>query len=174
MKEVSGLSYIRGRKNKRSYSDGFRDYQKQIIKDGVKIISRHGFVYLAMEVRTGKTFTALGIAQKLYVSKVLFVTKKKAISSIEADYQSLLPTYWLDVINYESLHKVEGKYDLIIFDEAHGMGAFQNPSKELSKPNFLLWKINVMLYYYLELQHQNHIAKCITRFLLPQQSIWYV
>ena len=55
----------------------FRDYQKQIIKDGVKIISRHGFVYLAMEVRTGKTFTALGIAQKLYVSKVLFVTKKK-------------------------------------------------------------------------------------------------
>ena len=56
----------------------FRDYQKQIIKDGVKIISRHGFVYLAMEVRlTGKTFTALGIAQKLYVSKVLFSTRKK-------------------------------------------------------------------------------------------------
>ena len=116
----------------------FRDYQKQIIKDGVKIISRHGFVYLAMEVRTGKTFTALGIAEKLYVSRVLFVTKKKAISSIEADYETLLPNYWLDVIDYESLHKVEGKYDLIVFDEAHGMGAFPKPSKRAKQAKLLV------------------------------------
>ena len=37
----------------------FRDYQSKIIKQGVDIISRYGFVYLAMEVRTGKTLTSL-------------------------------------------------------------------------------------------------------------------
>ena len=40
----------------------FRDYQTRIIHEGTKIIKEHGFLYLAMEVRTGKTLTSLGIA----------------------------------------------------------------------------------------------------------------
>ena len=63
----------------------FRDYQTDIIEKASKIISRHRFVYLAMEVRTGKTLTSLGIAERIGMTKVLFITKKKAISSIEHD-----------------------------------------------------------------------------------------
>lgn len=107
----------------------FRDYQKDIIDKGYSIMKSSGFLYLAMEVRTGKTLTSLGIASKLDIKNVLFVTKKKAISSIQNDYKALAPAYDLSVTNYESLHKVPfKKWDLIICDEAHSMGAFPKPS----------------------------------------------
>jgi hypothetical protein len=83
-----------------------------------------------MEVRTGKTLTSLGIAQKVGVKNVLFLTKKKAISSIESDYELLNPNYEITVINYESIHKVPKKgWDFVILDEAHTLGAFPKPSK---------------------------------------------
>ena len=108
----------------------FRDYQVDIIESGSHILMEHGFLYLAMEVRTGKTLTSLGIAERIQAERVLFITKKKAISTIEADYQLLKPYHHLTVINYESLHLVmdNEKWDLIICDEAHSMGAFPKPS----------------------------------------------
>jgi hypothetical protein len=108
----------------------FRDYQVDIIERGSQILEKHGFLYLAMEVRTGKTLTSLGIADEAKSWKVLFVTKKKAISTIEADYKLLNPAYFLTVINYESLHLVmdNEEWDLVICDEAHSMGAFPKPS----------------------------------------------
>jgi hypothetical protein len=107
----------------------FRDYQIQIIDKATAVISKHRFVYLSMQVRTGKTLTSLGVAQKLNISRALFVTKKKAISSIEEDYKKLNPQYNLTCINYESLHKVEGKFDFLVLDEAHTLGAYPKPSK---------------------------------------------
>ena len=108
----------------------FRDYQIEIIDRGKEIVKNKGFLYLAMEVRTGKTLTSLGIAEKLDVKEVLFLTKKKAITSIENDYILFSPDYELTVINYESAHKLpDKKWDMIILDEAHGIGAFPKPSK---------------------------------------------
>nr|BAR35686.1 putative helicase [uncultured Mediterranean phage uvMED] len=118
----------------------FRDYQEEIITKGSDVIAEHGFVYLAMEVRTGKTLTSLGIAKEMGVKRVLFITKKKAISSIEADYQMLKPSFTLDVINYESLHKIEGSYDLVILDEAHSLGAFPKPSKRAKQVKVIIQK----------------------------------
>ena len=107
-----------------------RDYQIDIIKQGTKIIQQYGFVYLAMEVRCGKTLTSLGIASNISSSNVLFLTKKKAISSIQRDYEMLAPFYHLTVTNYESLHKInpDMHWDLIICDEAHCLGNFAKPS----------------------------------------------
>ena len=107
----------------------FRDYQTLIIKKAKGVLEAHRFVYLSMEVRTGKTLTALGVADKLGITNLLFVTKKKAIGSIEADYKKLMPSYQITVINYESLHKVTGKFDLLVLDEAHTLGAYPKPSK---------------------------------------------
>tara|TARA_R100001480_G_scaffold30431_3_gene41449 strand:+ start:2590 stop:3819 length:1230 start_codon:yes stop_codon:yes gene_type:complete len=118
----------------------FRDYQGEIITKGSDVIAEHGFVYLAMEVRTGKTLTSLGIAKEMGVKRVLFITKKKAISSIEADYQMLKPNFTLEVINYESLHKIEGSYDLVILDEAHSLGAFPKPSKRAKQVKVIIQK----------------------------------
>lgn len=106
-----------------------RKYQKELANKGVSILAVHGIVYLAMEVRTGKTLTALEIA-KLYGSKsVLFITKKKAIKSIEKDYKNFGYTFNLTVINNESLHLMYGEYDLLISDEHHRNGAFPKPNK---------------------------------------------
>jgi len=108
----------------------FREYQKDIIQKGLGVIKKSRFLYLSMEVRTGKTLTAMGIADSLPVKNMLFITKKKAISSIQYDYDMLEPGYELQVINYESLHKIDTKgVDIVVCDEAHSMGAFPKPSK---------------------------------------------
>ena len=121
----------------------FRDYQKDIISRGIGILKPHRFLYLAMEVRTGKTLTSLGICENLHVKKVLFITKKKAISSIQNDYELLQPEFELEVINYESLHKVrQTGWDVVICDEAHGMGAFPKPSGRAKKVKNIIFRSN--------------------------------
>jgi hypothetical protein len=117
----------------------YRDYQARIIKEGTDICRESKFVYLAMEVRTGKTLTSLGIADNLTSGEVLFVTKKKAISSIQKDYDLLLPDFTITFINYESMHKLPQKqWSLVILDEAHCMGAFAKPSKRSKQVKLLL------------------------------------
>lgn len=121
----------------------FRSYQEDIIEKGIYVLNKHKFVYLSMEVRTGKTLTALGICKKLGVDSVLFVTKKKAMLSIESDYYQLNPDFDFKVINYESLHKVcVGGWDVIICDEAHGLGAFPKPSLRAKQIKTLVQKNN--------------------------------
>ena len=125
----------------------FRDYQLDIIARGSECLQRHRFLYLAMEVRTGKTLTSLGIAEKVGAKSVLFVTKKKAMSSIEHDFVMLNPSYKIDVINYESLHTIlEGKkWDLIILDEAHSLGAFPKPSQRATLAADIIKKMKPMV-----------------------------
>jgi superfamily II DNA or RNA helicase len=106
-----------------------RDYQIEISELAANKLDLLGFVYLAMEVRTGKTITALNAAKIYGAKKVLFITKKKAIESIKKDYENFGFDFGLSVINTESLHKIAGNFDLIISDEHHKYGAFPKPSK---------------------------------------------
>ena len=120
----------------------FRDYQIDIIQKGTRVIKEHGFVYLAMEVRTGKTLTSFGIAQNLSAISVLFVTKKKAISSIQSDYDLLSPNFKINIVNYESLHKVMDLpiiYDLVVLDEAHSLGAIPKPNRRAKQVKELIY-----------------------------------
>jgi len=121
-----------------------RDYQSIIVKQGTEVLKKHRFLYLAMEVRTGKTLTSLAMSLALPVSNLLFITKKKAIPSILSDYEMLNPHYKITVINYESLHKVshETKWDMVICDEAHSMGAFPKPSRRAKLVKEILVKFN--------------------------------
>jgi len=122
----------------------YRDYQQAIIELGTSIIQVHGFLYLAMEVRTGKTLTSLGICEQLNVDNVLFLTKKKAISSITSDFDMMCPAnFVLFTINYESMHKLPPvKWDVIICDEAHSLGAFPKPNKRAKAVRDLIQKCN--------------------------------
>lgn len=113
-----------------------RDYQVDISEQAIDILKEFGLVYLAMQVRTGKTITSLHIASLMGAKKVLFVTKKKAISSIQDDYDNSNCLYDIDIINYESVHKAMQDYSLIIIDEAHALGQYPIPSertKELKR-----------------------------------------
>ena len=107
-----------------------RDYQEDISKKASHILRDKGMVYLCMSVRTGKTLTSLETARLFGASKVLFLTKKKAISSIESDYINFGydKHFELFVHNDESMHKIDGKFDLVVHDEHHRFGSFPKPS----------------------------------------------
>jgi ribosomal protein S19 len=140
----TSVEFYKNLMNKKKTTIKLRPYQESISTQAAKMIVLDGFVYLAMEVRTGKTFTSLCTAQKLSCKNVLFVTKKKAISSIESDYNLLMPSYEIEVVNYESIHKVESleRFDLIILDEAHSMGAFPKPSNRAKQVKEIIKKHN--------------------------------
>jgi len=107
-----------------------RDYQEDISKKANHILTSKGMVYLCMSVRTGKTLTSLETARLFGAKRVLFLTKKKAISSIESDYINFGydKHFELFVHNDESMHKIDGKFDLVIHDEHHRFGSFPKPS----------------------------------------------
>jgi len=143
-----------------------RDYQVKNSNECTDIINKYGLVYLQHTVRTGKTATALQIAKNINTNKVLFITKKKAIDSILSDFKDFNFNYELDVINYESLHKVSLKYDLVILDEAHSIGAFPKPSQrtKLLKEKFFNTKIVYLSgtpasESYSQFYHQFYISK---------------
>jgi hypothetical protein len=107
-----------------------RDYQIRIAKDGNEILERKKIVCLFMEVRCGKTLTALEICKLSKANRVLFITKIKAFSSIKHDYNQFGYKFDLTVINRESLHKIEtNDFDVIIIDEVHGYTSYPKPSK---------------------------------------------
>lgn len=111
-----------------------RDYQERISNEAVVLLREHHIAYLSMEVRVGKTLTALEAARKYGATWVLFVTRKKAMSSIkkkedddpEGDFDKLNPGYKFTIINYESVHKLHAGYefDFIILDEAHCLSQY--------------------------------------------------
>ena len=107
-----------------------RDYQIDIAKKSDRILRDKGIVYLCMSVRTGKTLTSLEISRLFGAKRVLFLTKKKAISSIENDYINFGYDKHFDLFvhNDESMHKIDGKFDLVIHDEHHRFGSFPKPS----------------------------------------------
>lgn len=121
-----------------------RPEQKDLAYAGVEILTKLKIVYLAMEMRTGKTMTALAIAARYCYDNptyknVFFVTKKKAIGSIKEDYNKYDFYVWfkLRVLNYEQLHKwVVDANTIVIVDEAHTLGKYPKPAlraKQLKK-----------------------------------------
>ena len=115
-----------------------RDYQESISTDAAKMLQWLKICYLSMEVRTGKTLTALVAAKKYGAKWVLFLTKKDAIPFIIGDYDKLGEPFKFTCINYEQIYNLSPSYDfdLVILDEAHGLGQFPTPAqrtKELRK-----------------------------------------
>jgi len=106
-----------------------RKYQEEVKNKAIEVLKEYSLVYLAMQTRTGKTLTSMAIVNEMNYKKVLFITKKKVISSVEKDYKLSSFKFKLTVINYESLHKVEGEFDCLIVDEAHTLGQFPVASK---------------------------------------------
>jgi hypothetical protein len=108
-----------------------RDYQVNNALECYDILKDKNIVYMIHQVRTGKTATALETIRLSNFKNVLFLTKKKAIQSIQEDYKDFGfdEHFNLTVTNYESLHKIEGNFDCLVLDENHVNSAFSKPSK---------------------------------------------
>jgi len=114
-----------------------RDYQKRIANDATEILERKKLVCIFAEVRCGKTIMALQTCHNVNAKRVLFITKIKAFSSIQYDYNQMNYNFDLTIINRESLHKIESDdFDVVIIDEVHGYSSYPKPSvyaKEIKK-----------------------------------------
>lgn len=111
------------------------DHQAEGAIECYDILKQYGLVYLNWEERTGKTLTAMQVAEMSSRSKVLVLTKKTAVKDWnKAVKEFKTPTTKFTVTNYHSVHKAhktpKGKrvyklvldpndYDLIILDESH-------------------------------------------------------
>ena len=114
-----------------------RDYQTDLSNQACQILATYKIIYLSIQVRCGKTLIALETCKKFGAKNVLFITKIKAMQSIESDYDNFGYKFGLTIINKESIHKVPAHgYDVVIYDEAHQYGAIPKPGthqKELRK-----------------------------------------
>jgi len=114
-----------------------RDYQARIANDATEILERKKIVCIFAEVRCGKTIMALQTCHNVKAKRVLFITKIKAFSSIQYDYNQMNYNFDLTIINRESLHKIESDdFDVVIIDEVHGYSSYPKPSvyaKEIKK-----------------------------------------
>lgn len=111
-----------------------RPYQIELSKQGAEILRKSKFVCLFMQVRTGKTITALEICNINEFVRVLFITKIKAFKSIENDASHF--DFETTIINRESLHKIKtNNFDCVIVDESHGYSSYPKPSKYFTDVN---------------------------------------
>lgn len=123
----------------------FRPYQNEIADKGVHILRKYGIVYLALQPRTGKSLISLKISEIYGAKNVLFLTKLKAIASIEDDYNKYSPHFKITVRNYESIHKVLlWNFDLIICDEAHGLSGLPKPSMRTKALRDKVWDLPII------------------------------
>ncbi len=103
-----------------------RDYQYRIGQEASDKLKELKIAYIVSEVRTGKTLMALEACLKYGANNVLFLTKKKAISSIESDYIEFgyQIFFKLTVVNDEQIHNLPTDFDVAIHDEHHRFGAY--------------------------------------------------
>lgn len=109
-----------------------RDYQTTLAKEGADKLARLKILLLALEMRVGKTLTALEVAKLSGAKCVLFLSKKKALGSIKKDYdrEGYESAFELILTNHEQAKNVTRRdYDLVILDESHVCGAFPKPTQ---------------------------------------------
>jgi hypothetical protein len=105
-----------------------RPAQRTVVDNAKIILIEKNIVYLACEVRTGKTFMGITTGYESGWKNILFVTKKKAMEGVQADFFKMALPIRVKIVNFEQVHKLINEFDGVIVDESHSLGAFAKPS----------------------------------------------
>lgn len=121
-------------------------HQKILAQEWCEILKKYNIILYWAQMRTWKTAMALQTA-KLYEAKsVLFISKKKALSSIEKDYKEFWFDFNIKIINYESIHKIEWTFDILILDETHwSLSKYPKPSQTHKDIKKRFWNLPMIL-----------------------------
>ena len=95
------------------------DHQIEIANLAYPILRDNMMVYLACEERTGKTLSAILLAELCDVTNVQVITKKTAIKGWSDTLKAYSHKKIYSVTNYHQAKKVTTKPDLLILDESH-------------------------------------------------------
>lgn len=147
-------------------------HQEELSNVGLDILQKNAIVYLAMEERTGKTLTAILIAEKSKAKRVLVVTKKKAAKGWHDTLKAFSHIKDIEVTTYHQAYKLTNNcYDLIILDESHNyISAFPKPGS--------IWKqlkplcANKPLVYLSATPHAQGPQMLFNQFALSTWSPW--
>ena len=85
-----------------------RDYQIQASRKLTRLCHINKCGYLSGECRTGKTMVALSVVKNMALEKVLIITKKKAIPSIDSDVNKMNLQRVVSTTNFEQLKNFKG------------------------------------------------------------------
>lgn len=120
--------------------------QLKMASEAIPILKEHGMVYLASEERTGKTLTAILIAEDTIARRVLVLTKKKALEGWEDMLNGYTHITAFEVTTYGKAHYFKNSdYDLIILDEAHNyISGFPKPSSTWKKVKTVVGNLPVI------------------------------
>lgn len=116
-------------------------HQEELSDSALDILRENMIVYLAMEERTGKTLTAILVAEKSAAERVLVITKKKALDGWHETLTAFEHNKEYVVVNYHQAYKVQGEFDLVLLDESHNyVSAFPKPGNMWKQLKVLLAK----------------------------------
>lgn len=129
-------------------------HQETAATVGVQILNAHGNLVLNMDTRTGKTFSVFEIVRRMGYKHALFICPIKACAEIEVDaYPYFKDHFDCTFINPESLHRIKGKFDVVIYDEYHGYAYIQK--KKVINKRFEIYR---------------HLPRiCLTGTLMPEK-----
>lgn len=122
-------------KIKQHFLDGIilKDYQQKAVE--YMLENKKFCIFLGPG--TGKTIISLSFLKSIFTEegpkKTLIVTPKKVIGQYTKETIKFLGKEWssyIDIINYESLHKVKAEYEIILYDESHML---KNHSSKVNK-----------------------------------------
>lgn len=96
------------------------EHQIKLASDVLAILKQYGLAYLAAEERTGKTLSAILVAEQMKARRILVITKKKALDGWHETLQAYSHTKDYTVTNYHQAVKLHGaQFDMVILDESH-------------------------------------------------------
>ena len=94
-------------------------------------LRRYRFAMLWGAPRSGKTRTAIRVAEGVEGKSILFLTKKAAIPGIEKELLAVGAKNKYTVTNYEQAKKLnEDDYDFVILDESHNLNGTGKPKQK--------------------------------------------
>lgn len=148
------------------------DYQIENSGRGAAILREHGAVYFAMEERTGKTLTAILTAEAVGATRVLVITKAKAIDGWLETLAAYGSKTVFDVSSYHKAHHREGQiFDLVIVDEAHAViSGYPKPGKILQQVRKIVYGLPII--YLSATPHAQSYSQLYHQFALWSKSPW--
>ena len=106
-------------------------HQIEKSEDILAKLRRYRFAMLWGAPRSGKTRTAIRVAESVPNKRILFLTKKAAIPGIEKELLAVDAKNQYKVTNYEQAKKLnEDEYDFVILDESHNLNGTGKPKQK--------------------------------------------
>lgn len=124
----------------------FLPHQKHKAQQVYQTIKIFGMCYLMGEVRSGKSATAILVAEMSKAKNILILTPKGAIEGFQKAIDNLPTTKNYIITNYEQAHKLDSnQFDFYIQDESHRLGTLAKPSQRIKNIRALCYDKHALL-----------------------------